>query len=120
MSREITKQVAPTMPPATRKALKASIAHWKRLVEDRRSEEIGSGSCALCRRFLDKPDPCQGCPVREKTHQRFCKGTPYVQAQALYQDGGDAEWDKAARAELAFLESLLPPAKRQPRKRGAS
>ncbi len=63
------------------KALKDSIAHWRRVVIDPLGEPIGPNFCALCIRV-----GCADCPVSRSTGQRGCKGTPYdkfVKNQAI-------------------------------------
>lgn len=96
----------------TLKALKSSIAHWKRLAAGKRrlGEGIGANSCALCRLFLGLQATCKGCPVREHTGKGTCEGTPYWRAEkANNKYGLDSKRFKLAAAkELAFLESLLP------------
>ena len=100
------------MKPDTLKALRASIAHWRRLATGKRreNESIGWRNCALCKRFLDLD--CVGCPVREATGQPLCQRTPYVAADYALgaSDAGfdSAAFKAAALKELKFLESLLP------------
>lgn len=96
----------------TLKALKSSIAHWKRLAAGKRrlGEGIGANSCALCRLFLGKQITCRGCPVSKHTGEKTCVGTPYWRAEQAGETYGlDSERFKLEAAkELAFLESLLP------------
>lgn len=105
------------MNKATRKALERSIAHWERVVEfggRYTRDNISSDNCALCRRF--NSNECEGCPVKERTGQSICKGSPYHEAARLwYVCRGEglipctqAKFKRAARRELAFLKSLLP------------
>lgn len=106
----------------TLKALKQSIAHWKRMEAGRRKrgEGIGIRHCALCKEFLG---PCFGCPVEQRTGESNCIGTPYVPAwNAAYKNGSNSRPDfssmqfhAAAKKERRFLESLLPK-KRKARK----
>ena len=109
----------------TRKALEASIKHWKANVAAEKSYDATSGasSCALCalfRRPSRDDGACQGCPVREKSGFDFCFGTPFPAAARALENWrmpwtttmSDAQlrlqWLRAARAELAFLKSLRP------------
>lgn len=110
------------MKPATLKALKQSIAHWRRLAtgKEKQWEEPNAEHCALCTRFL-KSALCYGCPVKERSGKRECNGTPYVDA---YHAWSAWKWNEdeqlepafrtAAKKQLAFLESLLP---KKPRKK---
>ncbi len=113
------------MNPETLEALKMSIAHWERLASGKRQEgeEVSVWQCALCAVFqipIESNDQkCVGCPVFEKTMQQFCRGTPFVTAEALADspDPDDEanrdyldseEFQDAAQKELEFLKSLLP------------
>lgn len=103
------------MDAKTLEALKASIAKWERNAEAKTPAEfkIGEADCPLCELFI-YPDRCEGCPVFEKTGERFCKGTPYINAHSAayeWRIGSKAAADRAhaaARDEVAFLKSLLP------------
>ena len=98
------------------KALKASIAHWKRLLagKERRGEAPDSESCALCALFDDGDYGCRACPVGQKTKDTGCYGSPWMFAYSAYYNRGDGEsaaereWKTAAKLQLAFLKSLLP------------
>ena len=98
------------MPPPTLKALKQSIAHWKRLATGKRreGERTGVHDCALCVLFF-RTD-CAGCPVAQKVNRIGCSNTPYVNANDAYYDTGldSPEFKAAAKVELEFLQSLLP------------
>jgi len=107
------------MKAKTLAALKKSIKHWEQNVVAKTPEEasIGPDDCALCGLFIDNLDAaynsCIGCPVREKTGQELCEGTPYELAANKYQDWRRAStprssFTRAAKAELKFLKSLLP------------
>jgi hypothetical protein len=98
----------------TIKALKASIAHWREMRDDRKSlDGPGSDYCALCALFFRQKNRCVGCPIYKRTEQRFCRGTPYREARVFWLDRlwngrtWDA-WQRAATKEIRFLESLLP------------
>lgn len=94
----------------TIKALRASIAHWKRMRRKRTErEQPGARTCDLCTLFIKKSAVlCLGCPVKDRTGCGFCIGTPFESANFAFHEGTDAEWRKAATAEIKFLESLLP------------
>lgn len=91
------------MDDRTLKALKGSIAHWRRVEADWR-EPVNVDTCHLCRKFHALG--CEGCPVSAKTGQAYCGGTPYEHYRA--RDPNEAHRRAAARAEREFLESLLP------------
>lgn len=113
------------MIPEALTALQASIEHWKRLAESVPNETAGetpcSDDCDLCRQF-NEPEPefwcerhnkCIGCPVSERTGSALCVDTPYVRAAIAWsdfttEDATLSDWQAAARAELEFLQSLLP------------
>ena len=98
------------------KALKESIAHWQRLADGVKGEQIGPGFCALCGLFNTDtsgafPDPnCSGCPVYEHTGRKYCGVTPYYAAELFAEfDGTDhSNFIEAALEERDFLISLLP------------
>jgi hypothetical protein len=108
------KQMEPMLPSA-RRALRSSIAHWKRMLagKERPGEEPNGWWCSLCALF-DKGDDCSACPVRQKIGHSGCWGSPYRSAHKAYYARGsgnpDAEraWKTAAKCQVAFLESLLP------------
>lgn len=95
----------------TLKALRASIAHWRRMTvgRPREYETIGPDDCALCKLFHEKFG-CMGCPVREHTGEKNCRSTPYVRAEYIFDLHGLSSYlfRKAAQDELDFLKSLLP------------
>lgn len=108
------------MDKRTLKALKDSIRHWEEIASGE-GVERGTSNCALCKLFF--ADGCNGCPVRERSGQLCCCGTPYFdwcdvfegQPRAGYRETKDAgrrafnkTLRKAAQAELDFLKSLLP------------
>ena len=106
------------MTPEALTALQASIEHWKRLADSVPSEDAAeqpySGDCPLCQAFASEPvEGCNNCPIRLKTGRHACMGTPYWRAEGAwvgYRRGNTAlsDWQAAARAELEFLQSLLP------------
>jgi len=102
----------------TLKALKASIAHWKRHAEGKaRANEGPNGrDCALCALFSSPS--CTGCPVRAATHLPQCKGTPWRDAAILFGSPGQKQsqaFRENAKTEYDFLRSLLP--KRKPKRK---
>ena len=104
------------MKEKTEAALNGSIRKWERIVTSPRSFDKGTDNCPLCRSFL-KFD-CEGCPVQKKTGEYGCKGSPYIvwaehhgkihSGMSLHRYTGCAECLEFAKAELAFLRSLLP------------
>ena len=97
----------------TEKALRASIARWKRIA-DGEVPSKGSESCALCLRF----EGCElatgeKCPVYKHTGMNCCLGTPFSAFVKTAKERNREWWafDKdsvtAALFEVAFLESLL-------------
>lgn len=92
------------------KALKESIAHWKRLATGKRGigEYHDCTSCALCEAYLY--DKCNNCPVKLKTGRRFCVGSPWHNADKQWERFGydSPQFKKAATVQLEFLKSLLP------------
>ena len=98
----------------TLKALKASIAKWERnaLVEDTEDAMMGVKSCPLC--VLFHHNECHGCPVFAADNRHFrCGFTPYDDAEEAFAYERLAEFHAAARAEVVFLKSLLPPEEAQ-------
>lgn len=104
------------MPAATLKALKASIAHWRRMADGKAhgGEEPYGEHCALCDMFLNEFNRCTGCPVATRTGEIDCNNTPYWKARNAWDDYGrdSKHFRAAARKELAFLKSLLPKGKK--------
>ena len=107
----------------TLKALKASIEHWRENAtrKDIENIKIGPVECALCGIFntiRTRPkDRCEGCPVAEKTGASLCGLSPYAPVDAAHNDliraiakqkKARADLRRACKAELKFLESLLP------------
>lgn len=98
------------MDDETREALEKSIKHWEENVEaaeDGEEISIDIYACALCVRFFHRLN-CQGCPIKEATGQRVCKGTPYEDAVEAVEDNDYEAVLTASRAELEFLKSLRP------------
>jgi hypothetical protein len=120
------------MRPATKKALLASIEHWKQLEQVESTDEIkiGSNFCDLCKRFgkgcekYYSKSKSERCPVFASTGFQGCINTPFLTAR-LYANSFVYErfrlpadkdtkekllkiFHEAAKAEREFLESLLP------------
>lgn len=104
------------MRQATKKALLASIEHWKQNEQAASLADatIGPQDCALCQRFdngyceRQTETTTERCPVYAKTGEDCCEQTPYYEAYAAYDDGNLPAFRRAAKAEREFLESLLP------------
>ena len=97
------------MDKETREALLGSIEKWKQIVAGT-GDDYGWENCPLCTMFHH--GGCEGCPVAEKAGDTFCRGTPYVnyrRASHIFSGATPEEITTAAKAELAFLQSLLPP-----------
>ena len=108
---------AVTLTPEVLEALKGSIKKWKKIVAGR-GRDLGVGNCPLCTMFFY--DKCRGCPVARRTGKKYCRGSPYARwADAMWdptailrpRNARDAKFVELARAELKFLERLLPKAK---------
>ncbi len=103
------------------------VAHWKRLrsVKSPTSlEQPDAASCAFCGEYnpsLVDYTKCRGCPIKEKTGEPLCLGTPYRDARMAwgiwfrrdYLDMDEAgarkarsAWRRAAGRMIAFLEAL--------------
>lgn len=105
-------------------ALEQSIEHWKDVVSNPLTTNIGRRDCALCNIFnaLALVTPCAGCPVSERTGRRFCEGSPFTVFENTRKELRRAcclrsEQNKEnainilrplAQAELDFLISLRP------------
>jgi len=104
------------MPQETLTALQASIARWQAnaVAKTPYDVRLGIEACPLCALFFD--GACKDCPVMAKTGRRGCAGSPYGAAEmALYMwrsaphnHERRGAFRAAARAEVEFLESLLP------------
>lgn len=94
----------------TLKALKSSIAHWKRNKAGK-DDGIDSSECSLCDIFWnDIEEHCSGCPIKNETKQDNCYGSPYYEARHAYRIYGptSAEFKYTAQKEVDFLKGLLP------------
>lgn len=98
----------------TLRALKGSIRKWEEIVAGKACD-YGSDNCPLCQLFF-YTDFCEGCPVKAKTGEQSCSGSPYDKWCCLLPNevslsGGYIHTKQslaAAKAELKFLKSLLP------------
>lgn len=98
--------------------LELSIEKWRDII-DGTGKDLSDQNCALCEKnsFPHKSN-CDGCPVKEKTGENWCLGTPYIEytnqmdnleyksLTAALKKTIKKEALKAAKAEVAFLESL--------------
>lgn len=101
----------------TLKALRESIEKWERnaVAETPDDFTVGTATCALCEVF--QWQGCAGCPVQVAA-EPGCRGTPYYNAAVSLRRWRDSPTNAskrdaahaAARAEVAFLRSLLPDA----------
>jgi hypothetical protein len=92
--------------------LEVSIEKWQDIV-DGKGEFLGRTNCALCERFYHAGffiSNCNTCPVRLRTGESFCAGTPLEDYEA-YTDflfPSEQELKRLAQLELDFLKSLRP------------
>jgi hypothetical protein len=110
-----SNEVVAAMDAETLEALRGSIAKWERVVADNIDGTYWK-DCPLCLTFWDRG--CVGCPVSERTGKFVCRGSPFAEydqarSDAIDRESKDPERDPAvmiaARKELEFLKSLLPP-----------
>lgn len=116
------------MKPEVKEALKQSIKHWEKNTQFYKIDDLALGrqDCALCGLFNSDTTfhiyRCVGCPISEVTGQNYCRGTPYVHVERLYQDScencaenedyeasyeEEQEIREAAKEMLEFLVGLL-------------
>jgi len=108
----------------TKIALKKSIRKWEKIVA-RKGPDLGGRNCALCERFHDNCTRTRAdnsiletCPVTIAAKDAGCTDTPYDPWSDYFSKLGSLEpavvYDDTSRdlakAELAFLKSLLPEA----------
>lgn len=103
------------MNPDTLRALRGTIEKWTKILLGEINDE-GADNCPLCAKFNNihqiKDKDCIGCPVMEKTKNRYCLKSPYIAWQSRNFDRSeylDPDYQRLAQAELDFLKSLLPP-----------
>jgi hypothetical protein len=101
------------MDDQTREALEGSIRKWAAIV-DGTGVDTGTSNCQLCQVFYDS-GACTGCPVRDKTGEDDCSGSPYEAWKRSHRRGlrlgngfaaNTNARRKMAQAELDFLKSL--------------
>ncbi len=88
----------------TLKALKGSIAKWRKRAAGN-FLEVTPENCPLCALFIT--DDCKKCPVFAVTKETGCTNTPCN----LYSEESDPHSERAielAHAEVNFLKALLP------------
>lgn len=113
------------MDAKTLTALQGSIKKWEAIVAGKGADR-GAKNCPLCAAFINEVDHdedgnawgCAGCPVRDRTGQPDCDGSPYTDWCVASADGINLnrfpfrattpELVTLAQAELDFLRSLLP------------
>jgi hypothetical protein len=93
-------------------ALRSCIRKWKRNVKIAVAGRIpttGQEHCPLCTLFYTEADGCKGCPIRKKTGEDYCGGSPHDSTVFCSMK------DRAnnCQKEVDFLVSLLPK-KRKP------
>ena len=100
-------------------ALRGSIAKWQAIVDSTAAKDRGAANCPLCTLFCRGHHHCKRCPVKARTGQLGCGESPYddwidhqtaehMDILRRTRQPGCAECLRLAKAELAFLESLLP------------
>jgi len=95
-------------------ALEKSIEKWTEIADTGNViGRLGPFNCALCRLYLLNGS-CNGCPVKKRTGQPFCEGSPYKwfddKSEVELSDHRALEEVKEhARMELEFLKSLVVP-----------
>jgi hypothetical protein len=89
------------------KAIDECRVHWRNMQANREcGERPYADDCALCRMFVLNPkhNSCDGCPIKERTEQHGCMGTPYDRACGVFFGGTDYEWNSASQAMIDFLD----------------
>jgi hypothetical protein len=94
------------MDAATLEALQRSIEAWEGIVAGTAVADEQSSNPALCAMFVK--DHCEGCPVRERTGDSLCYGSPHEDYDLAVEVGDEPSKARYARAEVEFLKSLLP------------
>ena len=102
----------------TLSALRHSIKKWEMIIAGAGGDEAGL-NCALCLKFFDHPNFCEGCPVKTRTGLKGCSGSPYddwaSHHEREHMEGDDCrpltikcgECHRLADAQLDFLRGLL-------------
>ena len=68
--------VRKTMDADTLSALRHSIRKWEMIIASAGGDDAGL-NCALCQKFFDQLNCCEGCPVTTRTGLKGCIGSPY-------------------------------------------
>jgi hypothetical protein len=82
--------------------------NWCNMKANRKcGEKPNCDGCALCRMFVDNPNhkSCKGCPIKEKTGEHLCRGTPFGKAWLAFHIGTDEEWNAASQEMIDFLDA---------------
>lgn len=105
------------MDKRTLKALHGSVRKWIKIATWKGADH-GTDNCPLCEEFYGGPENCLACPVRMKTQEYFCGGSPYKSfCRACIEEGGlggDASVVVGPKSQCAaekmalFLIDLLP------------
>lgn len=105
--------------------IEKTIKVWeaKKKVDTVADVRLGMQHCPLC--FVYHHDQCDGCPIKERTGDIYCVGTPYPnvadEKERLILDNGpftkmvDIEAERLIQAidkQIEFLKSLRTPKKR--------
>jgi hypothetical protein len=86
------------------KALTLSIEHWDRLVNGS-DEGFGIAQCACCDEWYKSS--CYGCPIRERTEEGQCDGSPYPAACRELQKKRDGFALHDAEVQSAIMRDYL-------------
>ena len=104
-------------------AAHGGIKKWNKVVQKTSGVDKGWTDCPLCDLYYHKDEQCVGCPIDKKTGNG-CRETPYVtwtihqrndhnKRQDLSRTPYCKECMRLAKAERAFLISLLPKKERE-------
>lgn len=94
------------------KALRASILHWERMLEDEEGD-TGPLQCSCCIEYnsaKNDPSDCMGCPIYQFTKKQYCYGTPYwaaVDAEEIAGDMGSPDFKSSAQKMINFMNKVL-------------
>lgn len=105
-----------TMDGRTIKATQGAWLKWDKIARGEATHR-GATDCPLCALFIRKG--CDGCPIKAATNMRSCGGTPlsaYVHLSA-YEGAHNPITLEAAYAFRNFINLLLPPEHRMPKRR---
>ena len=93
----------------TLKALKETIERWEK-IRDLGMDFKTSTQCVLCDLFGDLDGECRDCPIRKKTGQEQCRGTPYRSYQYNpTKENAQKEVDFLKDLYIEMLEDYSPP-----------